>query len=121
MDLLRRTFGTSLTLEEVQVYEATLATTRDHVSPAVLLDGAAAASSDSEGLSQQTGSDPQQYQDDSERNGAGEGRALTFAELKALIEEGKTDGIPNNKVIPEVINDATPSQSTAPVRKKPWE
>ena len=29
---------------------------------------------------------------------------LTFAELKALIEQGKTDGIPNNKVIPNILN-----------------
>ena len=29
---------------------------------------------------------------------------LTFAELKTLIEQGKTDGIPNNKVIPNILN-----------------
>lgn len=29
---------------------------------------------------------------------------LTFTELKALIEQGKTDGIPNNKVIPNNLN-----------------
>ena len=31
-------------------------------------------------------------------------RILTFAELKALIEEGKTDLIPNNKDIPEALS-----------------
>jgi len=50
-----------------------------------------------------------------------ESRTLTFAELKELIEQGKTDQIPNNRQIPEVINDAPPSASTAPSRKKPWE
>jgi len=29
---------------------------------------------------------------------------LSFAELKALIEQGKTDGIPNNKFIPNTLN-----------------
>ncbi|KIM71172.1 hypothetical protein PILCRDRAFT_83051 [Piloderma croceum F 1598] len=52
---------------------------------------------------------------------ADESRTLTFAELKDLIEEGKTDQIPNNKYIPEAINEAPPSESQAPSRKKPWE
>jgi len=46
---------------------------------------------------------------------------LTFAELKALIEQGKTDGIPNNKLIPNTLNDAPPSESAGQIRKKPWE
>ncbi|KZP22220.1 hypothetical protein FIBSPDRAFT_953063 [Athelia psychrophila] len=50
-----------------------------------------------------------------------ESRTLTFSELKDLIEQGKTDDIPNNKIIPEAINDAPPSESVAPARKKPWE
>ncbi|KAJ8585261.1 hypothetical protein M405DRAFT_865537 [Rhizopogon salebrosus TDB-379] len=50
-----------------------------------------------------------------------ENRPLTFAELKTLIEEGKTDSIPNNKDIPDTLNDAPPSTSVAPVRRKPWE
>jgi len=29
---------------------------------------------------------------------------LTFAELKALIEQGKTEGIPNNRLIPNTLN-----------------
>ncbi|KAI9428434.1 hypothetical protein H4582DRAFT_1878862 [Lactarius indigo] len=48
-------------------------------------------------------------------------RTLTFAELQALIDQGKTDEIPNNKHIPDALNDAAPSQSSAPQRKKPWE
>ncbi|KAF9467203.1 hypothetical protein BDZ94DRAFT_1249839 [Collybia nuda] len=50
-----------------------------------------------------------------------ETRVLTFAELQELIETGKVDQIPNNKIIPEAINDATPSESKTPARKKPWE
>ncbi|KAH9035012.1 hypothetical protein EDB85DRAFT_949862 [Lactarius pseudohatsudake] len=48
-------------------------------------------------------------------------RTLTFAELQALIDQGKTDEIPNNKHIPDALNDAAPSQSSAPQRRKPWE
>ncbi|KIJ16286.1 hypothetical protein PAXINDRAFT_75482 [Paxillus involutus ATCC 200175] len=46
---------------------------------------------------------------------------LTFTELKSLIEQGKTENIPNNKVIPDTLNDAAPTRSNAPLRKKPWE
>lgn len=35
---------------------------------------------------------------------------LTFAELRALIEQGKTDGIPNNKLIPNTLNVSPPHQ-----------
>ena len=35
---------------------------------------------------------------------ADESRVLSFAELKSLIELGKTDQIPNNKHIPDAIN-----------------
>lgn len=31
-------------------------------------------------------------------------KTLTFAELQTLIEQGKTDEIPNNKHIPDAIN-----------------
>jgi len=59
----------------------------------------------------------QQYQ-----QAAGEEvRTLTFAELKALIEQGKTDGIPNNKPISNALNEAPPSENTGQIRKKPWE
>jgi hypothetical protein len=33
-----------------------------------------------------------------------EPRVLTFTELKDLIEQGKTDQIPNNRVIPVGLN-----------------
>ena len=29
---------------------------------------------------------------------------LSFSELRALIEQGKTDGIPNNRLIPNILN-----------------
>ncbi|KAK7042500.1 MFS general substrate transporter [Favolaschia claudopus] len=46
---------------------------------------------------------------------------LSFAKLQALIEAGKEDQIPNNKLIPDILNEDVPSASAAPVRKKPWE
>ena len=33
-----------------------------------------------------------------------EPQTLTFAQLKALIEQGRTDEIPNNKVIPDILS-----------------
>ncbi|KAI5891085.1 uncharacterized protein SCHCODRAFT_02505178 [Schizophyllum commune H4-8] len=48
-------------------------------------------------------------------------RTLTFVELQALIEAGRVDEIPNNREIPDKLNDAPPSQSIAAPRKKPWE
>ena len=44
---------------------------------------------------------------------------LSFAELKALIEEGKTDGIPNNKLIPNILNVSTPVHSHHSPRESP--
>jgi len=116
-----RIFGISLTLEDIQTYEATVASAQNQISSAAGSDGTTAAYTGSEASTQQVGSEPHQYRGGSEGNGAEEERALTFAELKVLIEEGKTDGIPNNKTIPDVINEASPSQSSVPVRKKPWE
>ncbi|KAI0824553.1 hypothetical protein BC628DRAFT_1378319 [Trametes gibbosa] len=46
---------------------------------------------------------------------------LSLAQLKALIEEGRTDEIPNNKVIPNVLSSEPPSESRAAPPKKPWE
>ncbi|KAJ3492018.1 hypothetical protein NLI96_g268 [Meripilus lineatus] len=46
---------------------------------------------------------------------------LTFAQLKELIEQGKTDQIPNNRTIPNDLHTGSPSVSTATVRLKPWE
>ncbi|EKM56720.1 uncharacterized protein PHACADRAFT_141599 [Phanerochaete carnosa HHB-10118-sp] len=52
---------------------------------------------------------------------AEEHRVLSFAELKELIEQGKTDQIPNNHIIPNELSKDAPSMSTVPPRKKPWE
>ncbi|KAI0367673.1 hypothetical protein BV20DRAFT_949806 [Pilatotrama ljubarskyi] len=46
---------------------------------------------------------------------------LSFAQLKMLIEQGRTDEIPNNKIIPDALSSEAPSESKAPVPKKPWE
>ncbi|KAF7293040.1 hypothetical protein MIND_01203400 [Mycena indigotica] len=46
---------------------------------------------------------------------------LSFTQLKALIEAGKEDEIPNNKVIPDGLNEQPPSISSAAAKKKPWE
>lgn len=40
--------------------------------------------------------------------------ALTFAQLKELIEQGKTDDIPNNKVIPNVLSVSLPFRHSGP-------
>ncbi|KAJ3557615.1 hypothetical protein NM688_g1379 [Phlebia brevispora] len=64
------------------------------------------------------GADPSRPTED---GGVAETRILSFAELKALIEQGKTDEIPNNRVIPDVLNNETPSESRAAIRRKPWE
>lgn len=68
-----------------------------------------------------------------------EPRMLSLAELTELIEQGKTDEIPNNRKIPNDLSVCTPlsslppsyssrdlqteppSVSIAPIRKKPWE
>ncbi|KAI3604976.1 hypothetical protein WG66_001970 [Moniliophthora roreri] len=46
---------------------------------------------------------------------------LTLTQIKEFIETGRTDQLPNNKVIPGGLNEAPPSQSIAATRKKPWE
>ncbi|PVG04545.1 hypothetical protein CPB86DRAFT_746361 [Serendipita vermifera] len=48
-------------------------------------------------------------------------KTLTFAEIKHLIETGQAHLIPNNKVIPDQLNDAQPSVSQIQAKKKPWE
>jgi len=50
-----------------------------------------------------------------------ETRTLSFAELKELIEQGQTDQIPNNRVIPNELSPEKPSESQGAMRKKPWE
>ncbi|KAJ8481809.1 hypothetical protein ONZ51_g5735 [Trametes cubensis] len=52
---------------------------------------------------------------------APEPQMLSLAQLKALIEQGRTDEIPNNKIIPNVLSTEAPSESKAAPRKKPWE
>lgn len=41
-----------------------------------------------------------------------EPRALSFAEIKELIEQGKTDQIPNNRVIPDELSVRRPLTSS---------
>ncbi|EAU83975.1 hypothetical protein CC1G_09857 [Coprinopsis cinerea okayama7 len=106
-EILRRTrvfyfnkmTGNSITMEDAREYELSVqaATT----TPSTLEPSAS--------TTEQSSSAPE------------ETRVLTFAELKELIETGKVDQIPNNKIIPEKFSEEAPSQSTAPVRKKPWE
>jgi len=57
----------------------------------------------------------------SESEGDSQPRILTFAELQDLIESGKADHIPNNKIISDELNKNPPSESKAVARKKPWE
>lgn len=35
-------------------------------------------------------------------------RTLTFTELKALIEQGKTESVPNNRLIQNILNVSLP-------------
>ncbi|KAF8352027.1 hypothetical protein F5887DRAFT_873525 [Amanita rubescens] len=65
---------------------------------------------------EQTRSTPSSQEDQTE-----EDYVLTFAELQELIAAGQVEGIPNNKVILDGLNEAQPSTSVSPVRKKPWE
>jgi hypothetical protein len=49
------------------------------------------------------------------RQAAGDSaRTLTFTELKALIEQGKTESVPNNRLIPNVLNVSLPSLIISP-------
>ncbi|KAI0800107.1 hypothetical protein C8Q74DRAFT_1192147 [Fomes fomentarius] len=54
-------------------------------------------------------------------SGGDEPHTLTFAQLQALIEQGRTDEIPNNKVIPNILSSENPSEPKVEARKKPWE
>jgi hypothetical protein len=59
-------------------------------------------------LSFESGTRPVDSQTEHNQQDSGEeARTLTFAELKELIEQGKIDGIPNNKVIPNILNVST--------------
>ena len=44
---------------------------------------------------------------------------LSFDEVLQLIEAGKP--IPGEREIPDILNSETPSISSIPLRKKPWE
>ncbi|THV02178.1 hypothetical protein K435DRAFT_717444 [Dendrothele bispora CBS 962.96] len=68
-----------------------------------------------------TGSDSSNSAVDATISSPDEPQILSFAQIKALIESGNLDQIPNNKKIPEDLNEAAPSQSNVPSRKKPWE
>jgi len=85
--------GSSITMNEARDYELSLHTSTSTVNDAQVVNSPA----------------------------ADENRVLTLAELKELIESGNMDKVPNNKIIPETLNEAPPSQSTAPAKKKPWE
>jgi len=46
---------------------------------------------------------------------------LSFSNIAELIVSGQTHLIPNNEVIPDILSEEKPSESHAPIRKKPWE
>lgn len=50
-----------------------------------------------------------------------EPQIMTFSQIQELIESGKVDDIPNNKVISGELNTERPTESQAVPRKKPWE
>ncbi|KXN88438.1 hypothetical protein AN958_07344 [Leucoagaricus sp. SymC.cos] len=103
-----KTTGNTLTLEEVKSYEQS-SSKKTPSQPSELTTS----------LTPATALEPAPASEQAE--GDEEPRVLTFAELKELIESGRLDEIPNNKTIPNALNEASPSQSTAERRKKPWE
>lgn len=111
-DILRRSqvyyfnriTGHAITVDDILAIEQTVG---DSASPA---RGAASMPTYDTQLAQETRSRVES-----------ESRTLTFSELKILIEQGRIDQIPNNRLIPNEINQAAPSESKATARKKPWE
>ncbi|KAG7095690.1 hypothetical protein E1B28_006404 [Marasmius oreades] len=101
-----RISGNSLTIEEVRAYEET---------PSIDMDGVAT----SRELMQADSADPPLETEASSQAEATE--VLTLAQIKELIETGRTDQLPNNKTIPGGLNEAPHSKSVAPSMKKPWE
>ncbi|KAE9389301.1 hypothetical protein BT96DRAFT_1025126 [Gymnopus androsaceus JB14] len=89
-----RTTGNALSIDEVQVYENSLSSSSNDIPTSETHNTIA-----SEGTE----------------------RVLSFAQIQALIEAGKFDEIPYNKKISGDLNSASPTNSTAPTRKKPWE
>ncbi|XP_006455203.1 hypothetical protein AGABI2DRAFT_75362 [Agaricus bisporus var. bisporus H97] len=101
-----KTTGNSITIDEVKAYEQSLNQQDlelESLSPPST--GPVAATT--------TVPTPSQTTEDT--------KILSFAEIKELIEAGRLDEIPNNKIIPDSLNDETPSASIVPARKKPWE
>lgn len=103
-----KTTGNSITLDEAREFEESL----PKEAPSQL-----GTSTTTSPLATAPGPTPTSDKTQSEE----EPRVLTFAELKELIESGRLDQIPNNKIIPNDLNEAPPSQSTTQTRKKPWE
>ncbi|PFH51165.1 hypothetical protein AMATHDRAFT_75135 [Amanita thiersii Skay4041] len=98
-----RVTGNSITLDQAQQAEQTF-TTDSH-------NQGISATSES------TGSTSSQ----NEAQATEEVQSLTFAQLQELIAAGRLDEIPNNKIIPDKLNEEQASLSSAPARKKPWE
>ncbi|KAJ3563170.1 hypothetical protein NP233_g9111 [Leucocoprinus birnbaumii] len=103
-----KTMGHSITLDEAREYEQSLR--KDTSSQPQSLS---TPSQETAAVDPIPSSDGTQTEE--------EPRVLTFSELKELIETGRLDQIPNNKVIPSGLNEVPPSDSTAQSRKKPWE
>ncbi|KAH0578533.1 hypothetical protein H2248_003682 [Termitomyces sp. 'cryptogamus'] len=93
-----RVTGNTLSVEEVRIYETLKKPEQHSESETQCTEGETTTSTSSD-----------------------EARVLTFAELQELLKSGNVSQIPNIKVIPERLNEAPPSQSSAPLRKKPWE
>ncbi len=113
--------GSSLTVEDARLSRQSLSTTRSDESQVAASVAPAAIPAPTSGAEE-------------------EPQMLSFAQLKALIEQGRTDEIPNNKTIPNVLSvrritflpchathswhvlqSAPPSESTVVPPKKPWE
>ncbi|KAF8639177.1 hypothetical protein AX17_001664 [Amanita inopinata Kibby_2008] len=95
--------GYSVTTEQVRQVEESLAPSDGHVGSTTVDHQTSTSSSQTQGQLKE------------------EPRILSFSQLQELIASGRVDEIPNNKVIPDKLNDAQPSASIAPARKKPWE
>ncbi|KAF8892875.1 hypothetical protein BD779DRAFT_1507485 [Infundibulicybe gibba] len=98
-----RVTGNSITMEDARIHELSLNQPTPTSGPALV------PTTPPTGAAESTNTDQSEQ------------RVLTFAELQELIESGKVDQIPNNKIIPEQLHTAPPSESTASTRKKPWE
>ncbi|KAK7460989.1 hypothetical protein VKT23_008916 [Stygiomarasmius scandens] len=112
-----RVTGNSLTPEQVETYENEINGSIQAVtSPIPAEMSTTSTNTEQVTMSPSAGETSQAPTPNSE-----EPQILTFAQIRALIESGNIDQIPNNKQIPENLNEATPSQSATPTRKKPWE